>query len=519
MTPAKIATEMYTPFPDQEKLLDGVRASLRAGHRRIIIQSPTGSGKTVTACFMIDGMVRNDLTVWFVAPRQILVEQISSSLSKFNIPHGVIWGDRGENRHFSVHVVSRDTLTRRLDKIKNPPMAIIWDECHEGLDIQIMVANHFPGSYFFGLSATPELENRSFADLYTDCVLGEPIHVLQQAGRLSTPRYYMPPMDGIDQLPWSGSEPDEDAMADFFARQKVYGKTIDQWRDKTPDKPTVVFCRSIKAAEETAHQFRSAGHNFQCIEGSMTKKKRKALFDGFKSGEVIGLTCADLLTYGVDLPIIASLIMLKRTRSIRMFYQMIGRELRISPDGDPGAILDQVNNFATFGYYADPINPHKWNVWNDAGIKQERKARQITMRQCPHIDWMMCYKATCAGCEHAVGKPEKKPIIINCDLTEYTGDHASQDATEPAKRPAYQDDLDRTVEHLRIAVTAPEVERMVKYANAMGYNRPNGAMWIYDQINNNRHAINVALLSAIGAAYGFAPGWVWVKQKEMRKRR
>jgi DNA repair protein RadD len=76
--------------PYQEKAIIGLRNSMSQGNRRIILASPTGSGKTTISSYMIKGAVSKQIPSLFLAHRKELIDQCSQRLSGEGVSHGII---------------------------------------------------------------------------------------------------------------------------------------------------------------------------------------------------------------------------------------------------------------------------------------------------------------------------------------------------------------------------------------------------------------------------------------------
>src|SRR3954468_3484030 len=77
----------------QARALDSLRASLLAGHRRPMVQAPTGAGKTVLAAAIVDGALAKGKRVLFTVPFLSLVDQAVAALSAQGIASvGVMQG-------------------------------------------------------------------------------------------------------------------------------------------------------------------------------------------------------------------------------------------------------------------------------------------------------------------------------------------------------------------------------------------------------------------------------------------
>jgi DNA repair protein RadD len=67
---------------EHQKLAEAqLRESLRSGHRRPIIQSPTGSGKTVLAAAIVEKALAKGKRVIFTVPKLSLIDQ---TVERFN---------------------------------------------------------------------------------------------------------------------------------------------------------------------------------------------------------------------------------------------------------------------------------------------------------------------------------------------------------------------------------------------------------------------------------------------------
>lgn len=117
--------------PDQEEALEAVRAHLRQGKRRVLLQAPTGFGKTVVASTMAKTAVEKGKRVWMLVHRRELVRQVSKAFTKCDIQHGIVSAGYPSNRFHAAQVCSIPTLVNRLDMYQAPDV-IIFDECIAG---------------------------------------------------------------------------------------------------------------------------------------------------------------------------------------------------------------------------------------------------------------------------------------------------------------------------------------------------------------------------------------------------
>ena len=120
---------MITLYPDQQAGMAAIRQAYIAGKRAPLFVAPCAFGKTVVFSAMAHGAIRRGKTVMIVAHRTELLDQISDTLTAFNVRHGFI----AANRPYvieDVMVASAQTLRNRLKSYVHAPSLLILDECH-----------------------------------------------------------------------------------------------------------------------------------------------------------------------------------------------------------------------------------------------------------------------------------------------------------------------------------------------------------------------------------------------------
>ena len=111
----------------QEQALAKLRSAL-ARNRRVVLHSPTGSGKTEMGMAMIRGAVGKGKRVAFIANRKELVRQASRRLDAAGIAHGILQADNTRSLDARVLVCSIDTVHRR--GLPDDVGLILIDEAH-----------------------------------------------------------------------------------------------------------------------------------------------------------------------------------------------------------------------------------------------------------------------------------------------------------------------------------------------------------------------------------------------------
>ena len=92
------------------------------------------------------------------------------------------------------------------------------------------------------------------------------------------------------------------------------------------------------------------------------------------------LTSVSILTTGFDEPTVETIILNRATRSLTLYFQMIGRGSRILPNKSDFTVVDMGNNVARFGMWNAPIDWQEIfhfpdffleNIKNDEDIERE----------------------------------------------------------------------------------------------------------------------------------------------------
>src|SRR6516225_1365804 len=136
---------------------NALRDAVASGDRHVVMQAPTGSGKTVIAAELVNSARRKDKKVLFCVPAISLIEQTLEMFASQGISDiGVIQADhRQTDGCMPVQVASVQTLQRR-----DMPSAdvVVIDECHRWYDAY-GTWMRTPGIWLekpvIGLSATP----------------------------------------------------------------------------------------------------------------------------------------------------------------------------------------------------------------------------------------------------------------------------------------------------------------------------------------------------------------------------
>lgn len=359
--------------PYQGSAVDEVRAAFRAGRRAVLFVLPTGGGKTVVFTYVAHSAHSKGNRVVALAHRQEIVEQISASFTGMGVAHGLVMPGAPMTDD-PVQVAMVQTLARRLDMVTEPDLLII-DEAHHGVaGLWQKVRDRWRNAMVLGVTATPERrDGKPLGDAFDAMVVGPTPAELVADGHLAGFDYYAPE-SGIDLsgVPTPGGDFAVGELAEVMDTAPITGDAVEHYGQHLAGKPAIAFCVTVAHAEHVAEQFRAAGFRAASVDGSMSKAERRDRILSLADGRLNVLTSCELISEGVDVPVVSGAILLRPTKSLALYLQQVGRCLRKKPDGSRAVILDHVGNVFRHGL---PDAPREWSL---EGRKKRLQAFRVS---------------------------------------------------------------------------------------------------------------------------------------------
>ena len=123
-------------------------------------------------------------------------------------------------------------------------------------------------------------------------------------------------------------------------------------KNGVPRNGVLVFTRFIDEAEVLVRRLKSVGVNAAIVTGETPKKVREEILAAFKNGNIKVVANVGTLTTGFDYPELDTVILGRPTKSLSLYYQMVGRAIRPFR-GKDGWIVDLGGSYKRFGNVAD----------------------------------------------------------------------------------------------------------------------------------------------------------------------
>lgn len=329
----------------QKTAIDEVRVAFLQ-HRRVLLVAPTGAGKTVMFSYIAKSAIDKRRKICILAHREELIEQISQTLTKFDVDHGFIAARRPIDLTKQVQVAGVHTLKNRAARINWKPHLIICDEAHHATaGSWAKILQSYPNAHVLGVTATPErLDGTGLGNVFGAMVRGPEVSDLIANGFLSPVRYYCPKTVNTDGMKMRMGDYKHSDVDERVNNSRVTGEAVDWYRKLCDGAPAVAFCASIKHSEHVADTFRAAGYRWTSLDSTMTSEDRRAAVLGLGNGSLHGISSCDIISEGFDLPIVTAAILLRPTASLGLYLQQIGRVLRVAPGKSHAIIVDHVGN-------------------------------------------------------------------------------------------------------------------------------------------------------------------------------
>lgn len=270
----------------QNEILEEIKNNFTR-YKRICVQSPCGSGKSVIIGKAIENATKENKRVLFLVHRKELIEQITSTLKLFNI----------DMKQVSLMMVQ--TATKRLAKIKTPSL-IITDENHHCLANSYKnIYNHFKDSYLLGFTATPtRLNGEGLGNIYQHLIIGKEIKWLIENKFLSPYKLFSVKIADTKDLHTRAGEYKKDEVNKLMEGKEIYGDTIKNYVKLANNKKTIVYCSSITSSKETAAAFNEANISAIHLDATTSKKDREQAVQDFRDGKITVLCNVDLFGEG-----------------------------------------------------------------------------------------------------------------------------------------------------------------------------------------------------------------------------
>jgi len=403
--------------PYQVDVIDRLRGAVSAGHRRILLVAPTGSGKTVIGSEIIKNAVERDHRVLFLAHRRELVSQASEKLYSIGIGAGIVLAGLTASPDWPAQIASIQTLHARAvrrRKIDLPPAdLIVVDEAHHiRARSWRQIIEHYPAAVILGLSATPcRGDGRGLGNVFDLIVECPPVQDLINLGFLVPTKVYAPTRPDLTGVQVARGDYVEKQLAERMDQATLTGDIVSHWLRLAERRKTVVFASGVQHSVHLRNEFRRAGILAEHIDGSTPIEERERILKQLADGQVEIVTNCAVLCEGWDSPDVSCIVLARPTKHMGLYRQMVGRVLRPAPGKTDALVLDHAGAIFQHGFVEEPV---AWTLDTDKRAVNRVHAsrgqgRMRTLTNCPECASVRMEGTACGACGW---QPRTKPQTV-----------------------------------------------------------------------------------------------------------
>ncbi len=353
----------------------------------ILYQLPTGGGKTVVFSEIARRYIEQKKKKVVVLTHRIeLSAQTSRMLTGFGVQNKVINSEVKELKdqdEFTCFVAMVETLNNRLQEEKveiNNIGLVIIDEAHYNSFRKLF--KYFENSIILGVTATPLSSNIKLPmkDNYQKLIIGESIQSLIDKQFLAKANVYNYDVSLQNLKLGINGDYTVKSSDELYGNQSMLGKLVTAYNEIAKGTKTLIFNNGINTSRYVYETFKKAGYNIRHLDNKNNATERREILDWFSNTPDAILTSVSILTTGFDEPTVETIILNRATRSLTLYFQMIGRGSRVLPKKKDFTVVDMGNNVARFGMWSAPIDWQEIfhfpdffleNIKNDEDIERE----------------------------------------------------------------------------------------------------------------------------------------------------
>jgi len=331
----------------------------------LLYQLPTGGGKTVIFSEITRRYLKTFKKKVLVLTHRIeLSKQTSKMLKEFGVTNKTVnsTAKLDDQHEFDCFVAMVETLNNRLndDKFDISDIGlVIVDEAHYNSFTKIF--KFFNKSFILGVTATPLSSNIKLPmyENYQELVVGESIKDLISNDYLASANMYSYNVGLTSLEVGANGDYTVKSSEDLYMNVDMLSKLVSAYEETIKGKKTLIFNNGINTSIQVFYAFKKAGYPIAHLDNTNTKKERELILKWFHKTPGAIITSVSILTTGFDEPSIEAIVLNRATKSLTLYYQMIGRGSRIYGDKKEFDVLDLGNNFYRFGPWGADLDWQK----------------------------------------------------------------------------------------------------------------------------------------------------------------
>ena len=339
----------------REYQINAMDSALKAwqerGITRILIQLPTGTGKTIVFASLAKKLKTKTL---IIAHRDELIRQAQDKIGMVwpEAKTGIVKASENDFEGRDVVIASIQSLARekRLKQFTGQNFGLcIVDEAHHSVSRtyrDVINALGFtsddPSKMLLGVTATTKrLDKLGLKNVFQEIVFERTILTMIKGGYLSDIRGYRT-NTGVDLTTIKTSRGDfiEVELSVMVNTPERNKRVVESYIEHAQGRKAVAFTAGIQHAIALSEMFNKYDVLSKSISGKTPDDERKEILKEFTRGKIKIVCNCNILTEGYDEPSIDCILMARPTKSSSLYTQMVGRGTRKHPGKSDCIVID-----------------------------------------------------------------------------------------------------------------------------------------------------------------------------------
>lgn len=349
----------YQPRSYQTECCAALAQARANGIKKGLVEMASGLGKTLTAGFDVQQFLQDspNARVLYLCHQESILLQSKQKFQKVfgeEYSYGMFTGN-----YKTAHAVTFLFATFQSMRDHREEYGVdafdymIVDEAHHtAAETYQPTVDYFELQFLLGLTATKDrMDGRDILDTYDNIIYQMSIYDGWEQGWLARVDYRIM-LDDLKQEEFEkyvGPHATDEKVSLAQLNKTIFAPQRDEdivksIREQTSDleEPRIfIFCPSVEHANAMAHQFVGEA---AVIHSGQSIGLNEAILSNFRSGDIHIIISVNMLNEGIDVPEADVVVFLRATESSTIFFQQLGRGLRISGEKRTVRVLDYVAN-------------------------------------------------------------------------------------------------------------------------------------------------------------------------------
>jgi DNA repair protein RadD len=330
-----------------------------------IIVLPTGTGKSLVIAEICNYYQNYNIII--LQPSKEILEQNIEKYKQYSNDCAIFSASLKQKNISRVVFATVKTALNMIECFNNHKKSvIIIDECHlvaENGEYHYFI-NQLKPKKLIGLTATPYRMRTEFSISYylltrTKTNIFNEFAYIYQNKQAIVDKFWSPLKYFFEN--YNYNQDDLDIGSSDFKEKAIAKKNIEMhFQEKvinilefTQKKHILIFLATLIECEILTQYLKERGISCETVSSKTHHKDRQRFIEEFKNGKIKVIINVGVLSVGFDFPELDCIILCRPTLSISLYYQQIGRGLRIAKDKDDCDVYDLCGNVKRFGKIED----------------------------------------------------------------------------------------------------------------------------------------------------------------------